>query len=72
MEGPASAFVFRGGYFTTFSRAINLRVWSDLCIDIGTLKYTNVPLIGLSPPVRTIKVAFHTVPKSLVTGTPFK
>ncbi|KYQ60080.1 hypothetical protein ALC60_00904, partial [Trachymyrmex zeteki] len=70
-ENPASPFV-RGGYFTTFGRAINRRAWSDLCIDIGTLKYTNVPLIGLSPPVRTIKAAFHTAPKSLLTGTPFK
>ncbi|KYN20578.1 hypothetical protein ALC57_07067 [Trachymyrmex cornetzi] len=64
--------VFRGEHFTTFGRAINLRVWSDLCNDIDTLKYTNVPLIGLSPPVRTIKAAFHTAPKSLLTGTPFK
>lgn len=31
-----------------------------------------MPLIGLSPPVRTIKAALHTAPKSLLTGTPFK
>ncbi|EFN64819.1 hypothetical protein EAG_03589 [Camponotus floridanus] len=64
--------VSRGRHFTTFGGAINRRAWSDLCIDIGALKYTNVPLIGLSPPVRTIKAALHAVPKSLLTATPFK
>lgn len=52
-KGPSfPARILRGGHFTTFGRAINRRTWSDLCIDIGALKYTNVPLIGLSPPVR--------------------
>lgn len=35
--------------------AINRETRTDLYIDIGALKYTNVPLIGLSPPVRTYK-----------------
>lgn len=60
------------GRFTTFGGAINRATRTDLYIDIGALKYTNVPLIGLSPPVRTIKAALHSPPKSLLTAAPFK
>lgn len=52
--------------------AINRATRTDLYIDIGALKYTNVPLIGLSPPVRTIKAALHSPPKSPLTAAPFK
>lgn len=51
---------------------INRGTRTDLYIDIGALKYTNVPLIGLSPPVRTIKAALHSPPKSPLTAAPFK
>lgn len=45
---------YRWERFTTFGRAINCYARTDLCADIVVLKYTNVPLIGLSPSVRVL------------------
>lgn len=59
-------------FYDTRRLPINRGTRTDLYIDIGALKYTNVPLIGLSPPVRTIKAALHSPPKSPLTAAPFK
>lgn len=67
-----SELYLAAGRFTTFGGAINRATRTDLYIDIGALKYTNVPLIGLSPPVRTIEAALDSPPKSLLTAAPFK
>jgi len=59
-NGIAPSFparVSRSTFYEIRQGAINRRGWPDLCADIAALKYTNVPLIGLSPPVRTIKAA---------------